>query len=52
MAPAASLPVVGALQATGRFAASLHHTVADSKGNLYTGEAATRGRIEKLRVKP
>jgi DNA-binding beta-propeller fold protein YncE len=35
----------------GRFATSLHDIVVDSKGNLYTGEAATGGRVQKFRVK-
>ncbi len=36
----------------GKFATSLHDIVVDSKGNLYTGEAATGGRVQKFRVKP
>jgi hypothetical protein len=39
-------------KATGQFATSLHDIVVDSKGNLYTGEAATGGRVQKFRVKP
>jgi DNA-binding beta-propeller fold protein YncE len=35
----------------GSFATSLHDIVVDSKGNLYTGEAATGGRVQKFRVK-
>lgn len=35
----------------GQFATSLHDIVVDSKGNLYTGEAATGGRVQKFRVK-
>jgi DNA-binding beta-propeller fold protein YncE len=35
----------------GNFATSLHDIVVDSKGNLYTGEAATGGRVQKFRVK-
>ena len=38
--------------AAGQFATSLHDIVVDSKGNLYTGEAATGGRVQKFRVKP
>jgi sugar lactone lactonase YvrE len=35
----------------GRFATSLHDIVVDSKGNLYTGEAAAAGRVQKFAVK-
>jgi sugar lactone lactonase YvrE len=50
-----SLQVVGELggpgKEAGRFATSLHDIVVDSKGNLYTGEAATGGRVQRFRVK-
>jgi L-ascorbate metabolism protein UlaG (beta-lactamase superfamily) len=36
--------------AAGQFATSLHDIVVDSKGNLYTGEAATGGRVQKFAV--
>ncbi len=32
----------------GRFATSLHDMIVDSKGNLYTGEAAAAGRVQKF----
>ena len=32
----------------GQFATSLHDIAADSKGNLYTGEAASGGRVQKF----
>jgi DNA-binding beta-propeller fold protein YncE len=32
----------------GRFATPLHDIVVDSKGNLFTGEAATGGRVQKF----
>jgi len=35
-------------QEAGLFATSLHDIAVDSKGNLYTGEAATGGRIQKF----
>ncbi len=35
-------------QPAGQFATSLHDIVVDSKGNLFTGEAATGGRIQKF----
>lgn len=37
--------------APGQFATSLHDIVVDSKGNLYTGEAATGGRVQKFIVR-
>ena len=48
-----SLQIAGELggpgKEAGRFATSLHDIVVDSKGNLYTGEAATGGRVQKFR---
>jgi DNA-binding beta-propeller fold protein YncE len=38
-------------KAAGQFATSLHDIVVDSTGNLYTGEAATGGRVQKFRVR-
>jgi hypothetical protein len=38
----------GAGAAPGQFATSLHDLAVDSHGNLYTGEAATGGRIQKF----
>lgn len=35
----------------GQFATSLHVLMTDSRGNLYTGEAAAAGRIQKFRLK-
>jgi sugar lactone lactonase YvrE len=35
----------------GQFATSLHDIAADSRGNLYTGEAATGGRVQKFAVR-
>jgi DNA-binding beta-propeller fold protein YncE len=35
----------------GQFATSLHVLMVDSRGNLYTGEAAAAGRIQKFRLK-
>ncbi|MQA29010.1 MAG: hypothetical protein GEU82_04110 [Luteitalea sp.] len=35
----------------GRFATSLHDIAVDSSGNLYTGEAATGGRLQKFLLK-
>jgi L-ascorbate metabolism protein UlaG (beta-lactamase superfamily) len=47
-----TLEVVGSFggpgKAPGQFATSLHDIVIDSKGNLYTGEAATGGRVQKF----
>ena len=37
--------------AAGQFATSLHVLMVDSRGNLYTGEAAAAGRIQKFRVR-
>ena len=37
--------------APGQFATSLHDVVVDSKGNLYTGEAATGGRVQKFKAR-
>ena len=46
--------VVGAIggpgKALGLFATSLHDIMVDSRGNLYTGEAAAAGRIQKFRL--
>jgi DNA-binding beta-propeller fold protein YncE len=36
-------------KAPGQFATSLHDIVVDSKGNLFTGEAASAGRVQKFR---
>lgn len=48
------LEIVGSFGGRGRdpglFATSLHDVAVDSKGNLYTGEAATGGRIQKFAV--
>ena len=38
-------------RAPGQFATSLHDIMVDSHGNLYTGEAAAAGRIQKFRLK-
>lgn len=38
-------------KAPGEFATSLHDIVVDSKGNLFTGEAATGGRVQKFALK-
>ncbi|MGQ0734433.1 MAG: hypothetical protein ACT4QD_12355 [Acidobacteriota bacterium] len=50
-----SLRVVGSFggpgKAPGQFATSLHDIVVDSKGNLFTGEAATGGRVQKFVLK-
>jgi hypothetical protein len=35
----------------GQFATSLHDLAVDSKGNLYTGEAAAGGRVQKFALK-
>jgi DNA-binding beta-propeller fold protein YncE len=32
----------------GQFATTLHDITVDSKGNIYTGEAATAGRVQKF----
>ena len=32
----------------GQFATTLHDLTVDSKGNVYTGEAATGGRVQKF----
>jgi DNA-binding beta-propeller fold protein YncE len=34
----------------GRFATSLHDIMVDSRGNIFTGEAAAAGRIQKFRL--
>jgi hypothetical protein len=36
----------------GLFATSLHDIAVDSRGNLYTGEAASGGRVQKFSVEP
>jgi DNA-binding beta-propeller fold protein YncE len=36
----------------GQFATTLHDMTADSKGNIYTGEAASGGRVQKFAPKP
>ncbi len=36
----------------GQFATSLHDLTVDSKGNVYTGEAAAGGRVQKFVLKP
>jgi DNA-binding beta-propeller fold protein YncE len=36
----------------GQFATSLHDLTVDSKGNIYTGEAAAGGRVQKFARKP
>lgn len=36
----------------GRFATPLHDIAVDSAGNLYTGEAATAGRLQKFALNP
>jgi len=50
-----TLEVVGSFggpgQAPGQFATSLHDMIVDSHGNLYTGEAAAAGRVQKFRLK-
>lgn len=40
----------GAGADAGHFATSLHDIAVDSRGNLYTGEAATGGRVQKFAV--
>lgn len=37
-------------KAPGQFATSLHDMIVDSRGNLYTGEAAAAGRVQKFRL--
>ena len=39
-------------QDAGLFATSLHDIAVDSKGNIYTGEAASGGRVQKFSLKP
>lgn len=50
-----TLQVVGSFgergTAAGQFATTLHDLTVDSKGNVYTGEAATGGRVQKFSVK-
>jgi DNA-binding beta-propeller fold protein YncE len=50
-----SLAVVGSFGASGKapgqFATPVHDLTMDSKGNIYTGEAATAGRVQKFSVK-
>ena len=50
-----SLNVVGSFgssgKAPGQFATPVHDLTMDSKGNLYTGEAATAGRVQKFSLK-
>lgn len=50
-----SLAVVGSFgapgTAPGQFATPVHDLTLDSKGNIYTGEAATAGRIQKFALK-
>lgn len=36
----------------GQFATSLHDLTVDSKGNIYTGEAAAGGRAQKFAIRP
>ena len=36
----------------GQFATTLHDLTVDSKGNVYTGEAASAGRVQKFALKP
>jgi sugar lactone lactonase YvrE len=36
----------------GQFATTLHDMTVDSKGNVYTGEAASGGRVQKFARKP
>jgi DNA-binding beta-propeller fold protein YncE len=38
--------------APGQFATSLHDLTVDSKGNVYTGEAAAGGRVQKFALQP
>jgi DNA-binding beta-propeller fold protein YncE len=37
--------------AAGQFATSLHDLTVDSKGNVYTGEAAAGGRVQKFALR-
>jgi len=50
-----SLTVAGSFGASGKapgqFATPVHDLTMDSKGNIYTGEAATAGRVQKFSVK-
>jgi hypothetical protein len=50
-----SLNIVGSFgssgKAPGQFATPVHDLTMDSKGNLYTGEAATAGRVQKFSLK-
>ncbi len=43
--------VGGPGNARGQFATSIHDMIVDSHGNLYTGEAAAAGRVQKFRLK-
>ena len=36
----------------GQFATTLHDLTVDSKGNVYTGEAASGGRVQKFALTP
>jgi DNA-binding beta-propeller fold protein YncE len=51
----ASLTVIGSFGSPGKdagqFATPVHDLTLDSKGNIYTGEAATAGRIQKFTLK-
>jgi len=51
----AGLEVVGSFgergAAAGQFATSLHDLTVDAKGNVYTGEAAAAGRVQKFALK-
>ena len=50
-----SLNVIGAFGSSGKeagqFATPVHDLTMDSKGNIYTGEAATAGRVQKFTLK-
>jgi NHL repeat len=50
-----SLNVLGSFgssgKAPGQFATPVHDLTMDSKGNIYTGEAATAGRVQKFSLK-
>ena len=50
-----SLNVLGAFGSSGKepgqFATPVHDLTMDSKGNIYTGEAATAGRVQKFTLK-
>ena len=50
-APASSDRSANAVPAAGQFATSLHDMTVDSKGNIYTGEAAAGGRVQKFTLK-